>query len=285
MYKLILENEYGNTLNFGMGSPYTISEIEGLSPPNANINLSETALIDGQRYNSSKVEIRTINIAFAIEYSAEKNRLNVYDILHVKKPVTVYYKSDLRDVFIEGCVSKLDVTHFEMKQIVTIEIVCPAPYFKSAQEVVNELSTIINSFHFPFFGTTAPDNIVFGYIQKQSNVTVKNSGEINVGMIITLYARGEVSNPKIFNYETGDFIGLNYTMQTADLITINTMAGEKTVTLLRNGERYNIFNNVMKNSKWLQLEGNESVFVYEVESGLASDLDVAFKHYDLYEGV
>lgn len=283
MYKLILETAYGQ-LSFGMGSPLTISEIEGLSPPEANINLSETALIDGQRYNSAKVMIRTLNIAFAIEYEAEKNRLNVYDVLRLKKPVTMYYTSDLRNVFIEGYISQVNVTHFEMKQICTVTIICPSPFFKSAQQIINELSSIVNSFHFPF-AITAANPIPFSYIQMQSNVTVENNGNVDVGLIIELYAIDSVSNPKIFNYETGDFFGLNFTMEAGDLITINTMSGEKTVTLLRDGVITNIFNAQMAGNTWLQLEGIESVFVYEVGSGSVSNLSVTFKHYDLYEGV
>jgi hypothetical protein len=47
----------------------------------------------------------------------------------------------------------------------------------------------------------------------------------------------------------------------------------------------NIFNYVMQNSTWLQLEAAGSTFVYEVGSGILGDLLVTFKHSNLYEGV
>lgn len=284
MYNLTLTNESGAQLTFGMGGAYTISEIDGLSSPEATINTSEVALMDGQRYDSAKVSMRTLNIAFAIEYDAEQKRLDVYNVLRIKKPIHVHYKSDLRDVTIDGYVSKLDVDHFAMKQIATVTIICPSPYFRSAQIVVNELSNVVSAFHFPFAITEA-EPIPFSYMQQLSNVTIKNNGTADTGMTIVLYARGTVSNPKIFNYETKDFFGLNFSMQTGDEITINTMSGEKTVTLLRDGVTSNIFNYVMADSTWLQAEGVQSVFAYEVGSGTLSDLVVDFSHYDLFSGV
>lgn len=284
MYKLTLEDADGATLTFGDGQPYTISEIEGLSPPEATINLNELALIDGQQYNSAKVSARTMNIAFAIEYKAEQNRLAAYKVLRVKKPITIYYKSDLRDVWIKGYIASVNVTHFEMKQICTVSIICPFPYFRSAQEIVNELSVIVSNFHFPFYGLES-NNVVFSYVQNVQNVTVENNGEVDTGLIITLYIKGNITNPKIFNYNTGSYFGLNYSFEAGDEVTINTITGEKTVTLLRDSETINIFNYVSEGSTWLQIEGWQSTFVYEVGSGSLSNIEVTFTHYDLYEGV
>lgn len=284
MYKLVLEDVKGNQLTFGMGGAYTISEIEGLAPPKANINLSDMALMDGQHYNSAKVETRTLNIAFAIETDAEQNRLNAYRVLRIKQPIRMYYSSDLRDVYIDGYISEIGVTHFAMKQIVTVSIICPSPYFKSAQEVVNELSAIVSGFHFPF-AITEENPIPFSFVQMLSNVTVENLGEVDTGLIIIMYATDTVTNPKIFDYETQDYFGINYTLQAGDQVTINTMSGEKTVTLLRDGEETNLFNYVMEGSKWIQLDGISKSFVYEVGSGSIGDLSVQFKHFNLYQGV
>jgi hypothetical protein len=284
MFELILENKNGNQLQFGMGSPFTITEIEGLNPPESSINTSEIALMDGALYNSAKVNMRVINVAFAIEYQAAKNRIEVYRVLKSKHPIRLYYKSDYRNVFIDGYISSIDITMFEMKQVVACSILCPSPYFKDAQELINELSTVVSAFHFPFGSTEAPQ-IVFSYIDPVANVAVENYGDIETGLIIEIYAIAAISNPKIYNYMTGEFIGLNYTMEVGDLITIDTRSGEKTIKLLREGETTNIFNSLMKNSTWLQLESNGSVFTYDVGIGEPANLAITIKHYTLYEGV
>lgn len=284
MFSLKLENKSGNTLTFEQNSPFTISEIQGLNPPEATINTSEVALIDGAKYNSSKVNMRQINVAFAIEYQAAKNRIEIYKVLKSKQWIKLYYTGDYRDVFIEGYIQKIDITYFEMKQIVTCTILCPFPYFSQAQEMVNNLDKIVSAFHFPFASTVEPE-LLFSYIEELANVTIENYGDVACGMIIELYARNNISNPKIFNYVTGEFIGVNYSMETGDLITIDTRQGHKSITLLRDAVETNIFNSLMKNSTWLQLEENQNTFVFEVGTGNLTDLSITFSHYDLYQGV
>ncbi len=285
MYELILENAAGDQLTFNQNSPFTITEITGLNPPAATINTSQLALIDGAKFNSSKLNMRTINIAFAIEYQAAKNRIAVYKVLKSKQYIKLYYNGQYRKVFIEGYIHSIDISYFAMKQIVTCSILCPAPYFKEAQIIVNELLNIVGAFHFPFSSTEDPQ-LMFGYISNDVGIVIENDGDVDCGMIIQLYARTAVSNPKIFNYITQEFIGLNYTMQQADLITIDTRQGQKSVTLLRGGVTSNLFNYVIKDSTWLQLPANGGTFVYEVGDGYdAADLSVTFNHYNLYEGV
>ena len=284
MFELILENSAGDQLTFSQNSPFTVSEIQGLNPPSATINTSQVALMDGAKFNSSKVNMRTLNIAFAIEYQAAKNRIELYKVLKTKQYVKMQYIGQYRQVFIEGYIESIDITYFEMKQIVTCAIICPSPYFKEAQMVVNEIQSIVSAFHFPFSSTADPQ-LVFSYINSEVGLTIENDGDVECGMIIELYARQAVSNPKIFNYITQDYIGLNFDMQAADLITIDTRQGQKTATLLRNGVESNIFNNVLQGSTWLQLAAEGSTFVYEVGSGSATDLSVTFQHYNLYEGV
>lgn len=284
MFELILENAAGDQLTFGQNSPFTVTEIQGLNPPTAIINTSAVALIDGEKFNSAKLNMRTINVAFAIEYQAAQNRIEVFNVLKSKQYVKLTYNGLYRKVWIEGYIQSIDITYFAMKQIVTAAILCPSPYFKGAQEMVNELTNIISAFHFPFASTEEPE-IVFSYFSTDVGITVENDGDAECGMIIELYARNAISNPKIFNYITQDFIGLNIDMQQADLITLNTKQGQKTATLLRNGVESNVFNYVMQNSTWLQLAANGSTFVYEVGTGNVSDLAVTFRHYNLYEGV
>lgn len=284
MFDLILENKAGDQLTFGMDSPFSITAIDGLNPPSATINMSQLALIDGAKYNSSKMNVRTLNIAFAIEYDAAKNRIEVFKVLKSKQYVKVIYNGQYRQVFIEGYVQDMPITYFDMKQIVTVCIICPSPYFQEAQEIVNNIKNIISTFHFPFASTAEPE-IVFGYINNEIEIRIENDSDVECGMIIELYARDAVSNPKVYNYISQDYIGISIDMQPADLITIDTRQGHLSAKLLREGVTTNIFNNVMQGSTWLQLPANGGSFVYEVGTGSSAELDVTFRHTNLYEGV
>jgi hypothetical protein len=259
-------------------------DIEGLDSPEAFINTTTTALMDGAKFNSSKLDMRTIMVAFAIEYEAAKNRLEVFKVLKSKQWIKLTYINQYRHAFIEGYIESAPISRFEMKQIVTCTILCPSPYFRDAQTIVNDLQSVVSNFHFPFASTEAGD-IVFSYINSEVGITIQNDGDVDCGMIIRLYARNNVSDPKIFNYVTKEYIGLKISMEVGDLITLDTSEGEKTATLLRDGVEYNIFNSVIQGSTWLQLAANGDSFVYEVGTGSLNDLKITFEHENLFEGV
>ena len=285
MYELTIQNKKGIAINFNsIGGPFTIIDIAGLGPAPATINTSPSSLLDGEKYNSSKVNMRTINLAFAVEKEAEANRLQAYKVFQSARAVDIHYVSSMLNVTIEGYIESVDVTHFEAKQVITVVIVCPFPYFKAAQQVVNELYSLINMFHFPFASTATPE-LIFGVVNPMTNEAVINNGAVECGLIFELYARDTLSNPKIYNYLTNEFIGLNFQMQAGDLITINTEKGKKSVTLLRDGSETNLFNYLMEGITWLQLEVGGSEFVYQVTSGVITNLLVTIKHNDLFEGV
>lgn len=283
MLKIILENKQGDTLELTQNNGFAISEVQGLHPTDATINTSQLALIDGAKFNSSKVNMRTLDISFYLEFNAAMKRMEVFKVVKPKQYIKMRYIGDYRDVYIEGYVESCPIDYFGMKQLVTVSILCPSPYFKEAQMMVNELSTIMKMFHFPFSITEASPKPISS-IDTVSSVSIENKGDVETGLIIELYGRNTVVNPKVFDYLTGEFIGLNFTIETGDLVTIDTRKGEKSITLLRNGEKTNIFNTIMKGSKWLQLPSNGGVYTSDVESG-QTNLMVTIKHYDLYEGV
>lgn len=284
MFKITLENEYGKQLVFNeYNSPFTIIEMDGLNPPQATINTSTNALMDGEKFNSAKVNMRSINIVIAITQKAEESRLKLYDVLKIKRYIKMYYQSSLRDVYIEGYIEDMPVTHFENPQKMTLSILCPAPYFKCAQEIINEASTVKAMLHFPF-ATTKEKPVPFSYIEKVMVFNIENDGDIETGLIIELYARNTVKNPKIFNYKTSEFFGVNYDMVAGDVIIINTNKGEKSIRLLREGVYTSIFKARMKGSTWFELLADENIFTFEAEYGV-DNLLISFKHYNLYEGV
>ena len=290
MYSLIIENKDGLKLEFNsLGAAYNITNAQGLSPAKNTINTNTAALIDGGTFNSAKVEMRTINLAFTIEYPVEQNRLNVYKVLRAKELITLSYKSSALDVFIEGYVESITIGHFDKKQKATVAILCPFPYWKDAQEVINELTTVSDMFHFPFpYGSSVGQEMftfTLGSIESEPKAIVVNNGGITTGLTFELYATANVSNPTIYNYVTQEYIGLNYSLQAGDLVVINTNTGQKSATLIRNAVKTNLFNYVDRGSTWLQLAAGGSIFVYTLGSGSLSNLEVYIKHNDLFEGV
>lgn len=284
MFDIRLENEKGEILEFNKNdSPFVITEVQGLSAPDATINTSANALLDGAKYNSAKVQMRSLDIIIKIVKNPEANRVKLFKVLKSRQYIKFYYKESYRNVYIEGYIESMPINYFDQIQNMALSILCPSPYFKSAQEMINEMNSIVKMFHFPF-STAVNEPKPFSYIDTLTIINIENEGDIATGMIIQLYATQTVVNPKIFNYENGSFIGLNFTMQTGDQIEINTNKGNKTITLLRNGQYSNIFNTRMKDSEWLELSYGENVFTMEAQQGI-NNLRVLFKHFNQYQGV
>lgn len=282
MYTLIAENKYGEQLEITNNPRYVITDIDGLYPPEGVINTTQVANMDGSVFNSSHINDRVITITMAINGPAEANRLLLYRYFKTKYPVRLYYKNGVRDVYIDGYVSKFSVEYFEKKQTAQIEISCPMTLFRAVKESVTEFANIENKFVFPFAIEVA--GIPFSEIALGEQKTIINGGDVETGVIIKLNALGTVLNPKIYNVDTSDRMTLSVEMQAGDEITINTRKKEKSITLLRDGVQTNIVGKLDAGSTWFNLIPGDNIFTYEADE-FPEHLQCIFIINNQFEGV
>lgn len=282
MYTLIAENKYGEQLELTNNPRYTIADVDGLYPPEGVINTTKVSNMDGSVYNSSYVNDRTITITLAINSPAEENRIMLYRYFKTKYPVRLYYKNGVRDVYIDGYVSKCSIEYFEKKQTAQIEISCPMSLFRSVEENATEFSSIENLFVFPF--SIEATGIPFSAVKTGEQKTIINGGDVETGVVIKLSALGTVLNPKIYNVDNADHMSLNVEMQSGDEITINTRKKEKSVILLSDGVESNIIGKLEAGSKWFSLIPGDNLFTYEADE-FPENLQCTFIISDQFEGV
>lgn len=282
MYTLIAENKYGEQLEITNNPRYVITDIDGLYPPEGVINTTQVANMDGSVFNSSRINDRVITITMAINGPAEANRLLLYRYFKTKYPVRLYYENGVRDVYIDGYVSKFSVEYFEKKQTAQIEISCPMTLFRAVKESVTEFANIENVFVFPFAIEAA--GIPFSEIALGEQKTIINGGDVETGVVIHLNALGTVLNPKIYNADTGDRMTLSIEMRAGDEITINTRKKEKSITLLRDGVQTNIVGKLDAGSTWFNLIPGDNIFTYEADE-FPEHLQCIFIINNQFEGV
>ena len=282
MYKLSVTNDAGKTLDLTPSGKFTVTSISGLLPPSADINNSTAGNADGAVFNGARLQPRNIVITILPNFPVEENRLSLYEVFRVKKLVAVHYKNASRDIQIEGYVESVIGELFSQSQTIQVSILCLDPYLKSAAEIVDDLSAIIDMFEFPF--SSEDEGIVFSEIAQTNSVIITNNGEAEAGLIIKLWTTGTVKNPIIYDATNVTGFGLNFTMLASDEITIDTRRGKKSVTLLRDGETHNLINMIKNNPTWFSVAPGETVFTYSADTNL-NFLYVKFFHYDLYEGV
>ena len=300
MFKCKIENVKNNILTLTQNeSDYQVLSITGLNPPNAQINTSTIAGLDGAKFNSSKLQSRNIVIMIKINGDIEANRINLYKYFATKEWCKFYYENEHRNVYIDCYVENFECDLFTNNEIAQISLICPQPYFKDMQTIIDDISKALAAFEFPFgFGSKGATNpsvtkdtstdsaIEFSTIDTSKITNIYNDSESMTGVIIKIDVMGTISKLLIKNTQTGELMTLSYKFLENDRILINTNKGQKSIVLVRNGVTTNLFTALVKGSTFFQLTIGDNFFSYTADNGSNDDLvHIIFEHYNIYRGV
>lgn len=293
--RLIYRNDKGGEIEL---SPYASTiyhvnvsqDVTGLRDVKAKVQTSSTLGQDGATFESSYIESRDITIKGhirALNGDAQKTAMRALDhVLNPKNAGTLIYKY--------GDFTRSIACHAETAPQYkastswpeyTIDLVCPSPFWVEEAQTYQEISTWEGYFEFPEpGGLELAAGWEIGGRLANIIVTVPNAGDVDCGMTIQFTALGAVTNPKLLNVVTGEYMQLATTMQGGDVIEVTTHYGNRRATLIRNGERSNVFRTVSSGSTFLQLAVGDNLFKVEAGAGYA-DLDVAVMYSNQYLGV
>ena len=161
---------------------------------------------------------------------------------------------------------------------------CADPLFSEINGSKETIAATIATFHFPLIMSTNlyERGIVFGYRQPSLTAKVTNKGAVEVGMIIVFKAIGELTNPRLIDVDTREFVAIEKSMVAGEEIVINTNVGEKSIQGKIGNEDYsNYFMYKDLDSTWLQLRLGDNLFRYDADSGL-DNLEVYLYFYNKY---
>lgn len=285
MFTCKVENNKGEILELTHNeSNYQVVSVTGTNPPSALINLSKIAMIDGSRFNSSQLNERNMVITIRLNGEVEANRIRLYSFFRSKEKCKIYYANASRSVYIEGYVETIEFSPFSMSEIVQISIICPDPYFKDSQVMIDDFKKVADNFEFPFAIELA--GIPFSSIESDVSHTIVNVSERETGLIIKVKFNDDCDTILIRKLNTGETIQVNYQFEAYDELIVNTNKGNKSVTLMRNAFPTNIFSSLTTSSKFFQLDLGENVFDYSVDSGAHNDrAEVKFEYNFVYGGI
>ena len=282
MFTLIVENQYGEQMELTHNDSYAIKSVDGFDPPDAIINTSRNAGQDGSIYNSSYADERVIVITLAINSPAEANRINLYKYFKSKFPVKLIHRNGSRDVWIEGYVQSIQIAYFDKKETAQITVRCPRPYLNGENIIYEQLFLLTPMFYFPF--SIEAEGQVFSQYESGAVKTLINDGDIEIGMLIRMIARGSVTNPGIYDSGKNMAIQVTDTMASGDQIIFNTRPGEKSVYKISDGVKTNIISKLTSTSKWLTLKPGENT-VTAIATANPEKIEANFEFVYQYEGV
>ena len=286
MFTLTIENAFGSRVKLTQNeSKYQVLDVGGLNPPKVQINRSTIGSLDGSKYNSSRLEERNIVITVKLNGDVEETRLGLYQLFSLKRECKIFYKNDRRDVYIAGYVESIECDYFTNDERMQISIVCPYPFFKTIDMVIDDISKVLRRFHFPF-SIEYNDPIPFSEIEIDRITNVFNVGESECGIIIVVHFIGSVSKLNLLNTDTGESFTVQHGFIADDDVVINTNKGEKAVKLIRDSVESNLFAKVTRGSTFFNLRQGDNRFSYFADDGdHDSNVMVVYKHYTIYGGV
>lgn len=342
IHTVFIFNQFGDSLTLKMGEVEPshglfITEIEGVGPPKADNSMSKIATQNGEKYNSTRVNRRDITFHFLYldgyyngKYvSAEEARNNTYKFFPIGTQVQIIFYTQFKNVGTKGYVASNEPDIFvEPYAGSTITIECPSAWMSYVgdnqiqTETFSDLEAVFefpeddysgaydNILNQPEYGTLQDDPTpAFEFTQININEShdIYYKGEVETGMIISIYGRDIYETPTIINTRTGERMTINTdviekllnpnfdpkapvisiggvdaglggsTTATSarqvgqdDEIQISTKVNNKYVHYIRNGITYNVLSALEvdeDNFAWLKLSPGENSFVYTCKRG------------------
>lgn len=298
--------------------------IDGLGPVECDLNTIEySSMIDGSMFNSAKANERNIVMSLQfIDYvkSIEEVRHDTYQYFPLKKQLRFVVETDFRICEIYGYVESNIPSIFDKAEGCQISIICPRPWFYDATRV-NEiiLKNVADGFKFAFKNNINPvdqfkyrfannsltqnqlqfydsridNHIKFGDIDDSKKKILVYTGEVETGVVIKMFSKGNCVNPVIKNYATNEHMVVNTDMLEkltgngfidGDEIVINTEQGSRSIKLVRDGDETNILNCLNPMSDWIKVIKGENTFIYDADDGW-DNLEITITAKITYEGV
>lgn len=255
-----------------LGNEYfTLTGIDGFTLVKSSLSSVIIPFVDGDTITNIQAQPRTVVLYLRLKDTAGIENAKNYILQYVKPKLqaTLQLSQDDRNIQLVGLVEAIDLPRFRQGCSMSITLHCSQPYWQDVDFVVEEISQIIDLHYFPEDqgGLAFPTaGVPFGAFDDDLTQELENEGDVETGMVITIIASGPVVNPKIYNTQTGDYIGITDSLTETDAIVISTIKGQKTIT--KNG--VNIIDKIIAGSTFLQLSPGMNEFTILADSGIGN---------------
>ena len=259
-------SKWGELLPLYHNNFFYLTNVDGMTAAATDIAAVVIGGIDGDTINSIYAQPRGIVMDLRIKsgVNVEDAKRAVLQVVKLKQQCTLEWIQNNRKLTIQGVVDNITMPRFNNQVTMQIAIHCSQPFWEDVNTILNEINEA-EPLH--WFTSTEGDMLYFeeagralGEIDTSRTRTFVNAGDVAIGMTIEVLAYGTVTNPIIYD-QYGNFFGVGYgtkslVMNEGDVLTINTVKGQKSVTL--NGT--NLLDKVKPQSTWLQLEAGANEF-------------------------
>lgn len=254
-------------------SGITVRDIEGLDPVAATLSTSSKAQQDGADPQNSRRDTRNIVMTLGMEpdwasQSVASLRSMLYDYLMTKANVNLGFYVD-SDLFATsaGQVESFDAPLFTQDPQAVASVICYDPDFYGFPVEIDgatRTDQVPTSIDYP---GTSEAGVIFSILlagQYMTDVSIYNTTPSNVVQKMTI---------------EGNFVP-------GDNLVINTIPGQRAVTLVRAGLPSSALTN-LTSEQWLSLEKGTNFFraIGEASGGISGPIDYVLKYTPKYGGL
>ena len=261
MAQFIYQNANNEQIDLSNNEYFWLTNVDGQTRAGAEIASVSNGLIDGDIVNNIKLQPRTIILDLTIKKSknVEMAKRSILSIIKPKQKGYLLWTQDDRHVQIEAYIEAIDMPRWTNGVVMQVTLHCSQPYWEDVQDVLQEISDIIDLHYFTRSETDMlyfpVDGLPMGYYNMARTKKVSNYGDVAVGFVCEIIAYGEVINPELIN-ERGEFMKVNTTLAANDVLRIETTRGKKSIS--KNG--VNIIHALAAGSTWLKIEHGHNEF-------------------------
>ena len=298
-------NFMGDTLELPLKWPndsgLLISNIEGITPGNVQINSQDYATLDGGIYNSSRMQTRNITIEMYYGFTPhiESARHRAYQYFPVKTEVRLDFLTDERWLSIWGYVESNEVEIFSQQEKGLVTVVCPDPYFYEKETVASVIGSYTPEFEFPFSNESLEEPLIcFSDYGMQQMYKVDYNGDMEVGAIVRVHFNKTpvVDTFTVYDVTHSKKLVLNFQelLETTSVagfdkdgeIVLDSVRGQKDFyynSVRGRGSMMNAYN--IAKIPWMYLTPGENIFGFDTDPDHIDDFTVTIEHRGAYGGV
>lgn len=297
--RIAVMNYLDEYINLSLTNPedsgFVVAGVSGLTPPKANINVADASQIDGGYLTSTHVGSRNIvlTLKFLPHKTIEECRLISYRIFPIKSNVTVIVETDNRLVQIAGVVEANEAEIFSSNCATRISIICPRPYFQQIGYGIASFGIVQPLFEFAFSNESLESpTIEISTETRTHSLNIVYSGDVDTGGLFALDFSGSCEDIVISDGR-GTFMNIKTSMietktgtalGAGDRILINTIPGEKKITLVRNGISIPIFYCIDRYFEWMTIKPGNNTITYTARTGV-DNIQIGVEYPIYYQGV
>jgi hypothetical protein len=252
---------------------FDLVHVDGMTTAAAAISSSTIGGADGDVVNNVQANARPLVLDLRIKsgVNVESAKRAVLQVVKIKQQGTLEWTQNNRTVTISGTVESVDMPRWSDAVTLQIALYCSQPFWEDLDFVVQQISEAIDLHWFTDSVTGMlyfpAEGIALGEYDTIRTKHFHNSGDVAVGLEISIVAFDTVTNPIIYDGK-GNFFGVGYgdgakrvQLAAGDNVVITTHKGNKTIKL--NGE--SILAKLRPQSTWLQLDAGGNSFTINSE--------------------